>query len=302
MRSLFAALALFVASPASAALNAYYCWAPDAASGKVFMSEVRSGGVPDRVAFAPKWGAWLKSSGRAQGDVRPICTMRESTDQVERARSALAVETCPECGSAREFVDAPMAGSAPSRLPLKQVEVTIRHETGPKAVNSLFIVWGNIETGRIVRAQGGDDTERRVARKAYANKQIGWAPLIESRTPGFGAAMCLRDKKRFRFFAVHPRASFRDALDEAKRRATAAGRASGQTPFVCGGWYANDSTGRPTDPTVIDLIRGGIRLMVTSRGLAGQCVDRAGFIRLRNGSGRCAIEFVRSGGNGGVRG
>ncbi len=310
MRIALAAALLATGAPASAAFNAYYCWAPDAASGKVFMSEVRTGGVPDRVAFAPKWAAWLRASGRAQGDIQPICTMRETADEVARARAALPVESCRECGTARDFVDATMAGgSTPPPRP-KAAAIVVRHETGPKTEYPWIIAWGNNETGRIVWATGPNsyETERRVAAKAYANKKAGWAPLVASRSIGFGAAMCTRDKSRVRFFTVYPRASFKDAVTEARQRAELAARATGQQPFLCGGWLANDPTGKPAPATLIDLVRGGIRLLVTSSGKSEPiCVNHRGRIISKGdgsvpGTGRCAVEFVRSSGASGVRG
>jgi hypothetical protein len=279
MLRLLLTIALGIAATAARAEpKYYYCWAPDPASGKVFMSETRPlGPVAERAGNAAKYSAWLKASGKVSGNIQAYCMMRETEEGVAQSRAALPVENCPACGSARNFVSAPMSGRTlqASKTPgISAQPVTMKPAAPSRSAGSAsppsaqkpaasngapwIIVLGNINLGRTVWSQGGADLEQRVNAMAQKIAPSGWVTLISARVAGAGAAMCVKDGNRIRFFTAFPRPTYKEAVREAQAEANIFAGSVREISFSCGAWVANDRSGTAKEKGLIDYIKDGL--------------------------------------------
>ena len=271
-----------VASAAHADPRFYYCWAPDPASGKVFVSETRPvGPIAERASYGATYSAWLRANGKIASEVQAYCMMRDTEEGIAQSRAALPVETCRECGSARNFVDAAMGGPArPARpasiaarpvAPVRTATVPPNTPAKPAPKPAVagngpwIIVLGNVELGRTVWSQGGADLQQRVDAMALKIASSGWTTLVSARTPGAGAAMCVKDGNRIRFFTVFPRQTYKQAIGEAQAQANAFAGKVRQTSFSCGAWVANDRSGITKEKGVIDYLKDGLFEMVSTK-------------------------------------
>ena len=102
------AVALLVAGGAAPAQSGglvyFYCYAPDPASGTVFMSPALPvGPVAERTAYGAEFVAHLKQQGRLRGAAQGYCSMKPSLEAVALAQSRLPKENCAECAGASRF-------------------------------------------------------------------------------------------------------------------------------------------------------------------------------------------------------
>jgi hypothetical protein len=260
------------AAPALADPAYYYCWAPDPATGKVWVSETRPvGPMAERGTYGAKYAAWLKATGKTATTIPAYCAMRDTMESIERARAALPQESCRECGGARDFTDASMGGRP--TIPARRVTASpqpiaprlpqIAPQSPEKrplqtAEGPWIVVLGNVNLGRTVWSQGGADLRQRVDAMAHKIAPSGWITLVSAREKGAGAAMCVKDGQQVRFFSIFPRATSKDAIKAAQVEANAFAGKVHQTSFICGLWLANDYSGTPKPKSLYDYIKDGL--------------------------------------------
>lgn len=97
-------VAAFWAKPASAqGLNWFYCYAPDARSGTVYVSDVQAvGPVSERALYGTEFSRYLVAKGKLVAGGQAYCVMRATEREIERGQQELA-QHCTECAGANKF-------------------------------------------------------------------------------------------------------------------------------------------------------------------------------------------------------
>jgi hypothetical protein len=115
-------LATVHATPAAAFdLQWFYCYAPDPATGKLFVSDRQPiGPVAERAQYGAEFTRHLRAQGLIAQDVQAWCVMRSTAAEIERGMADLARD-CRECNGAMRRQDVkwprgatPLAGPAPA--------------------------------------------------------------------------------------------------------------------------------------------------------------------------------------------
>lgn len=124
-----------------------------------------------------------------------------------------------------------------------------------------IVYWGNANTGvavRVVNRVDGDKIAEAEVKKIGGD---GWTLLVNSNTPGFGAAMCVRKGGSVIFHTANGYPSFKEALAAAQAKAKAAGGMASSCSR--GQWSVQEISDKPPpSPTVIDTVKGKVRKMV----------------------------------------
>lgn len=292
LRSFMVAFALFLAGTAAPAAGQgtlyFYCYAPDPASGTVFMSQAQPvGPVSERAGYGAAYVAYLRSTGRVGSDVQGYCTMRSSEREIARAQAALPRESCPECAGAKRFegVAWPRAEgrtlAAPAAVTVAEniAKPAPRSET-PQLTNTtpshdpLIVILGNEETGKLIKLSNGPDLLEAAQKQARTIRSTGWKTLLVSRAPGFGASVCVESGGQFRFFIAHGLASQREAVGEARAAAKSYSSRSGGTEKICGApWRAGHEPIEQEDQTATDVVKDFIREQSTCDTTLPEVVD-----------------------------
>lgn len=99
--SILGVVAALWAAPASAqGLNWFYCYAPNAATGVVYVSDVHAvGPVSERAGYGNEFAGFLASRGKLPAHAQAYCVMRATEQEVVRGQQSVT-ELCSECGGA----------------------------------------------------------------------------------------------------------------------------------------------------------------------------------------------------------
>jgi hypothetical protein len=285
MRGQIVALAaLLCAAPAAAqGLTHFYCYAPDAATDTVYMSQALPvGPVGERGGYGREFVAYLMRKGVLSKPVQAYCTMRTSSADIDRSRHALAEEGCAECGAASHFEDvtwprggAPSQGAStshiaaapkmpqPSTLPPPDEPLRAGQ---PKPGVPLAVVMGNTSTGEVVIAMLGDDPRREARDAAAQHGGDGWQVIYTARRPfAFVTFACVvegeGDARTFHFFSGDD-TDFKTARAEAWKRA--AGKAAEtEAPIVeCGKTLNIPGRAKARETGIVDYAKGVVRQLI----------------------------------------
>lgn len=262
----------------------FYCYAPDPASGTVYVSSVQSvGPISERSAYGRDFGAYLRSRGILTSAVQAYCTMRHSRAESERAQHALMTEPCSECGGATRFAHVEWARNTPPSTPKNATAVGI--DPKPATVESpsvatqlptrasaaddsqpTLVVLGNGETGALLVERSGADPLQAAMQKARALHPTGWDVLLATQAGGFGAAMCVKHLDQVRFFVAHGASGIQQAISAAREEGQAYATATGEEMYLCGRpWVGRQPLIDAPEPTLMDDVIDTTRSLFVCR-------------------------------------
>ena len=119
MRWLIALLALLFAVPAAAQGPRYFfCWAQDATSGRVYVSDVQDvGPVNERAGYGAEFTRYLSGKGKVPAGTQAYCAMRPTIEEMRRGIADLPA-SCGGCRNptAFEAVTWPRGGKTAANL------------------------------------------------------------------------------------------------------------------------------------------------------------------------------------------
>ncbi|UNK57255.1 hypothetical protein MNQ95_14135 [Pseudoxanthomonas daejeonensis] len=251
---------LAASAPLSAQqLSHFFCYVPDPASGTVFVSPVMPiGPMAERAGYGAEFLGYLRGKGLLRGQAQGYCQMRPSVEAITRTQSALAQQSCPECGGATRFqgvawsrngtaAPAPQIAKAASAAHSPGIEiVSLDTPSNNPAIEILsfdapgnpawLLVMGNRRTGRVVVA--GNRPSRQAVEKLEAkfDPADGWKTLLISTSRGAGAVVCGPENGETRFFVASEQADTAAAQMNARQFALQNLRGVATAELqVCGG-------------------------------------------------------------------
>lgn len=102
--TLFAALLVFLCAARGSAqgLKWFYCYAPNAQTGIVHVSDIQSiGPVAERAGYGNEFVEYLKAEGKLSSGGQAYCVMRATEREIELGQRELSA-VCNECGTANK--------------------------------------------------------------------------------------------------------------------------------------------------------------------------------------------------------
>lgn len=98
------AIAWVPAPSFSQAPQFFYCYAIDADSGTIYLSDMhRVGPVAERRGYGQNFSDYLGSVGTVSSIAPAFCVMRATAGDIERGQQDLISQGCAECGGAKRF-------------------------------------------------------------------------------------------------------------------------------------------------------------------------------------------------------
>lgn len=258
----------------------YYCYAPDPATGTVYMSQPQAAGpVAERSSYSRAYVDYLRKTGKLKNDIQAYCTMRSSIAELEQSRSKLPYEPCPECVGVRRFESAPWPrnGSLAKNeieatrvdrkevLPAPKISKAAQLPLEKKVADELIIVvMGNAETGKLVKLSNQANLRARTEAQAFSIRPTGWKTLLASATAGFGVAVCVEKEGVTHFFVVHGVETQKAAVDQARQKARAFVAENGGAEKACSApWQIGNGLDTFPEASAIDVIQDLIKEQVT---------------------------------------
>jgi hypothetical protein len=255
----------------AAELDVFYCYAPDVASGVVYLSQALPvGPIGERAGYGREFAGWLRSNHRVGGDVQAYCVMRATADEIARAQASLSSEPCPECAGLTRFVPVNWPRERAHAPPTIRADTVARGTSAdpdrpPRhAAGTVLVVMGNVETGKLLVVSNQSDAVSAAQSQARMIRPTGWKTLLTTSEPGFGAAFCVRHGDATRFFLAHAQPSMKEAISRARESAAPYAAETSQEARICGApWNAQAGEMPPREEGVIDALKDAIREEVT---------------------------------------
>lgn len=251
----------------------YYCWAPDPATGVVHMSQVLPAGpASERARYGRDFADYLKAKGLVNNTVAAFCTMRTSPGEIAQSRSALPVEPCTECMGATRFRDVewsrpgspkPGPGLIAAKAPAERTPPPPMTQGDVDLSQPLVVVVGNAETGELSYRRYRPNLRTVTLAQARSRHPTGWSVIAESRTAGWGAATCVAERGRTRFFVAEGYSSPKQANGYSRVEAYKYAKVRKLVMRSCGAaWEVRDPNPQTRPQAVVDTMRGLIRQQV----------------------------------------
>lgn len=279
-----AAGALWSAPASAQGLNWFYCYAANAKTGTVYVSDVHAiGPVGERASYGPDFAAFLAKSGKAPAGTQAYCVMRGTEREIATGLTNLSRE-CTTCGGADKFEQVAwprggktlgnlLAGNLPSRKapdpaggkpPVKE---EARKVEEPGEGLGVFLMARLDDLDVVFTAN--EDNGGFLTRQKADLRGGKWTTLLQNdRCPGWMAVAYATNGTSRNYFiakgASSEGAASLEALNKAEDYVTRRGNAEWRTGVLNA--FVNDyrAPGLDLSNGVIDGVKGKIRNAVTS--------------------------------------